>query len=79
MSCLHLDYNSSAVGHICAMSKVTLVQGHMSIIRNICLSVFLVTLLIVLGPYKIHTDIVVSYVHINLAACVAYVWHLRAC
>ena len=39
---------------------------------------FLVILLIALGsPWGIYTDIVDSYVHMNLLVQVAYLWHLR--
>ena len=47
----YVDYSSSAVEHMCDVAGI-FVQGHMQIMRNACIPVFLVTLLIALGSYK---------------------------
>ena len=51
--------------HICS--------GHMPIIGNVYIVVLLVILLIAGNLYETHADIVVTYLHMNLFAFVAYI------
>ena len=65
---LHTNY-SSAVGHMCDVGG-TFVQGHISIMWNVCISVFLVRLLIAVSSYK-------AYVLTSLShMCTWTYWHI---
>ena len=53
------------------------IQGHMPVMLSVHTPLFLVTLAIAFGSYEAYTNKVVSYMHMNTLAYVAYIWHLR--
>ena len=67
---LYLDHSSSSMGHTCMIWEA-FVQGHMPVMRNIHISVFMVTFLIAVGSYEAHELTWLSHVHMNQLAYVA--------
>ena len=49
---LYVDSSRTAVGHVCNVAGI-LLQGHMPVMWNVCMSVFMVTLFIALSSYEI--------------------------
>ena len=52
MGGLYVDYHSWALGHMCHVADI-FVEGHLPKMLNICISVFLVTLLVALNSYEV--------------------------
>ena len=71
---LYVEYSGSGMEHVYVQFCRHIVQGHMSVIRNVCMPVYLVTLLTVVSSYEAYIVTLFSHMHMSY---LAYMWHLK--